>query len=264
LTSNGRNARFSIWIRCRINETFASAIQIEAGRKVPQDRSDLSHVYDYYCSERPTGYKSDSLYKIWERGEAFNDSITPSIFVPEYRSHVVLKALTLTGEASNILSLGCGNGFVEGDLVTHGRNVRAVDCLEEAVELARAKGVDAFAGDFFALEPHHFEDIDMVFGDGILGHLFDREEEMKPALNKLASLGLKPGSWLFFSNDPPRDPEVPFAPHEVVPGFWFLSRNYLHASLASFGFDPVESYYFPYRRPVSGLRNRTICIARVP
>lgn len=236
----------------------------EAKKSMPQDRGDLSHVYDYYCSQRPTGQTSDSLYRIWERGEAFNDSITPSIYVPEYRSHVVLKVLTLTEEASNILSLGCGNGFVEGDLVANGRNVKAVDCLEEAVELTRAKGVDAFVSDFFTLEPRHFEGIDVVFGDGILGHLFDPEQEMKPALTKLASLGLKPGSWLVFSNDSPREQGVQFAPHGVVPGFWFISRDYLQKSLGSFGFEPVESYYFPYLRPLSGMRNRTICVARVP
>ena len=34
--------------------------------------------------------------------------------------------------------------------------------------------------------------------------------------------------------------------------------------LVSSGIDVLESYYFPYVRPISGLRNRTICVARVP
>jgi len=230
---------------------------------MPQNRNDLSHVYDYYCTQRPTGQASETIFKIWERGEAFNDSITPSTYVPEYRSHIVLKVLGLTGEKSTILSVGCGNGFVEGDLVANGRKVRAFDYLEEAVELTKAKGVDAFVADFFTLQPHQVEGVDVVYGDGILGHLFDSAHELKPTLAKLASLGFSPGSWLILSNDSPREPGVPFAPHGSVPGFWFISRDYLQDSLASFGFESVESYYFPYQRPLSGLRNRTICVARV-
>jgi hypothetical protein len=49
-----------------------------------------------------------------------------------------------------------------------------------------------------------------------------------------------------------------------VADFWFLSRNYLQKTLSAFGFEPVEDYYFPYLRPLSGMRNRTICVARVP
>lgn len=231
---------------------------------MPQDRNDLSEVYDYYCSQRPTGQAGETIFGIWERGGAFNDSITPSTYVPEYRSHIVLKILGLPGAASSVLSIGCGNGFVEGDLVANGRHVRAFDCVAEAVELTRAKGADAFVADFFTLDPVRAQDIDVVYGDGILGHLFDSAQEMKPSLAKLASLGLKPGTWLVFSNDSPREPDAPFTPHGSVPGFWFISRDYLQESLASFGFEPVESYYFPYRRPLSGLRNRTICVARVP
>ena len=30
-----------------------------------------------------------------------------------------------------------------------------------------------------------------------------------------------------------------------------------------FGYTIIEAYSFPYERPLSGLRNRTICVARV-
>ena len=189
---------------------------------MPRDEIDLSNVYDYYCSQRPRGQASETIIEIWERGGAFNDSITPSTYVPEYRSHIVLKVLALREKASNVLSLGCGNGFVEGELVANGWSVRAFDCVEEAVELTRSKGVVAFVADFFTLDPRHVEGIDVVYGDGILGHLFDSVQEMKPSLAKLASLGLQPGAWLIFSNDSPREPAAPFAPHGSVPGFWFI------------------------------------------
>jgi SAM-dependent methyltransferase len=231
---------------------------------MPQDHGDIGHVYEYYSSERSTERGGESLYEIWERGGAFNDSITPSVYAPEYRSHIMNKMLMLTDAESVVLSLGCGNAFVEGDLVARGRRVIGVDVLEEAVQLAKAKGVDAFVADFFELEPRHFHDVDLVFGDGILGHLFDVEQGLEPALAKLASLEISPGTWLVFSNDPPREGGVPFAPHAAVPGFWFVSREYLQTSLSNFGFEPLETYYFPYLRPISGMRNRTICVARVP
>ncbi|MFF4625350.1 class I SAM-dependent methyltransferase [Nonomuraea jabiensis] len=231
---------------------------------MPQSRPELARIHDYYCLPRSVGSASQSIYDIWESGGAFNDSITPSTYVPEYRAHVVLKILMLTPPEAAVLSLGCGNGFVEGDLVVHGRDVRAIDCNAEAVELTRKKGVDARTVDFFDLRPADAADVSAVYADGLLGHLFDAAGELAPALGKLRDLDLRPGTHLVLSNDAPRDVKADFAPHEHVDGFWFIAKDYLHKSLISFGFEPVESYYFPYLRPVSGIRNRTICVALVP
>lgn len=229
-----------------------------------QMRQDLDRVREYYTAQRSVGQESNSIYAIWEKGEAFNDSITPSTYVPEYRSHMALKLLSLTADGANIFSLGCGNAAVEGVLAGLSRTVRAIDCNEEAVELARQKGVDAVAADYFELLPADVAGTAAVYADGFLGHLFDADQEIKPALGKLAELGLESGTYLVFSNDAPLDPEAAFAPHGQVQDFWFLSKDYLQACLVSTGFVPVESYYFPYMRPVSGMRNRTICVARVP
>ncbi|MFG6199800.1 class I SAM-dependent methyltransferase [Nonomuraea sp. JJY05] len=231
---------------------------------MPQSRPELASIHDYYCLPRSVGSASQSIYDIWESGGAFNDSITPSTYVPEYRSHIVLKILMLTAPEAAVLSLGCGNGFVEGDLAAHGCDVRAIDCNAEAVELTRKKGVDARTVDFFDLRPVDTADVSAVYADGLLGHLFDAAGELAPALGKLRDLALRPGTYLVLSNDAPRDAKADFAPHEHVAGFWFIAKDYLHKSLISFGFEPVESYYFPYLRPVSGIRNRTICVARVP
>jgi SAM-dependent methyltransferase len=224
----------------------------------------LRGIADYYCSPRPYGDGSKSIYEIWESGAAFNDSITPSAHVPEYRAHIGAVISALTTEGSLIFSLGCGNGFVEGDLARLGRDVRAVDCNEEAVRLARNKMVDAFTADYFSLSPADLAGTDLLYADGLLGHLFDEETELAPALSKLVSLALRPGACLVFSNDAPPDPQAGYARHERVQDFWLISKDYLAASLTSCGFAVRDSYYFPYRRPVSGPRNRTICIASVP
>ncbi|MGW3266247.1 class I SAM-dependent methyltransferase [Streptomyces sp. NPDC001056] len=231
---------------------------------ITEANQDLAQVRDYYTAQRSTGSEAESIYAIWERGGAFNDSVTPSTYVPEYRSHMALKLLSLTGDGASVFSLGCGNAAVEGVVVGLGRTVRGIDFNEEAVELARQKGVDAFTADYYTLRPADVADADIIYADGFLGHLFDAERETGPALDKLASLGLKSGAYLVFSNDAPQDQEAPYAPHQRVADFWYLSKDYLAERLAARGYRTVESYYFPYLRPVSGMRNRTICIARVP
>lgn len=69
---------------------------------------------------------------------------------------------------------------------------------------------------------------------------------------------------LVISNDAPPEPDEAIAAHPRVPGFWYVSRGHLRASLAAAGWDVREDYYFPYLRPISGLRNRSICVAQVP
>ncbi|MFF9768214.1 class I SAM-dependent methyltransferase [Streptomyces sp. NPDC014636] len=229
-----------------------------------QTTQNLNLVRDYYTSQRSVGEETTNIYGIWENGGAFNDSITPSTYIPEYRSHMVDKLLALTCEGGSIFSLGCGNAAVEGALAVRDRTVRGIDVNEEAVELARQKGVDAFTADYFALRPEDVRDTDAIYADGFLGHVFDTNDHVGPALGKLAQLDLKAGTHLLFSNDAPRDPEAHFSPHERVADFWFISKDYLQDALAAVGYVPVESYYFSYNRPLSGPRNRTVCIARVP
>lgn len=224
---------------------------------------DLGRVYDYYCRPRRVGERTMSVYDIWEEGGALDDSITPSTYCQEYRSHVVMKMLSLTQEGDRIFSIGCGNAFVEADLARLGRPVQAIDCNEDAVRLASAKGVDAFTADFYALPPGCLESFAVIYADGLLGHLYRSDAGLKPFFTKLASLRPRPGTWVVFSNDGPRDRTAMVAPHERVEDFWFLSRSYLAGVLEAHGFANRESYSFPYVRPLSGMRERTICVARM-
>ncbi|MFJ4651052.1 hypothetical protein ACIP5Y_07240 [Nocardia sp. NPDC088792] len=222
----------------------------------------LHALREYYTT--PRSASAETIYAIWERGEAFNDSVTPSTYVPEYRSHLLLKFLSLTDPGTWIFSLGCGNAAVEAALVERDRKVAGIDVCDEAVALAQDKGVDATTADFFALTRDDLDGYHAVYADGFLGHLFDAREEIGPTLRKLGELDLQRDTLLVFSNDAPPDPRARFAPHERVTDFWYLSKDYLAHRLAAAGLQPIESYYFPYVRPLSGLRNRTICIARVP
>src|SRR6266496_2992045 len=224
---------------------------------------DLESVRDYYSRPRVVDGTSKTIYEIWESGDALGDSITPSTFCPDYQSHVTLKLQSLTTEGSTVFSVGCGNAVIEARLVQAGRRVRAIDYNREAVVLARNKGVDAFQADVMSLQPNTLTDVSLVYADGLVGHLFDAELGLIPFLEKLATLGLPSGARLFISNDAPRDSVLSYEPHDRVEGFWFVSPSYLANALDQAGFKTIECYPFPYLRPKSGLRNRTLCVAKV-
>ncbi len=215
---------------------------------------------DFYC--RPVGDTALNRYEVWERGGAVGDSVTPSSYCPEYRMHMVLKILSLPRPHERAFSIGCGNAFVEADLQARGLPVQAIDCIEEAVTLAAAKGVDAFTADYHALPPGHLAGFGVVYADGLIGHLYDPDTGLTGFFETLAALKPPPGSWLVLSNDAPAQPGAGVTPHGKVPGFWLFSPEYLRDVAQRSGYTVLEAYSFPYERPLSGLRNRTICIAR--
>jgi SAM-dependent methyltransferase len=176
---------------------------------------------------------------------------------------MVLKIASLAAQQDRVFSIGCGNGFVEADLIARGLHVQAIDCNTEAVALAASKGVDAFAADYFALPQGHLSSFGVVYADGLLGHLYRADGKLHAFFETLAALKPRPGCWLVFSNDAPLEAGVEVAPHARVSDFWLLSKEYLAKALSEVGCQNWESYHFPYFRPVSGLRNRTICVARV-
>ena len=219
---------------------------------------DLDKVRAYYCAPRSIHGRMTNIYEIWEDGGAYNDSVTPSTFSVEYRSHIVLKMLSLTTKGDRIISLGCGNGFVEAELIRHSRDVYAIDCNDEAIRLTQAKGVKAVHRDFFDLRPEDIGNAALVYADGFLGHVFHPDMGLQPFLRKLESLQLPKRCRLVFSNDAPKTVSA-IQRHDTLDGFWFISKDYLVDVMRGAGFDGLESYYFPYFRPISGLRNRTIC-----
>ncbi|MCY1079434.1 class I SAM-dependent methyltransferase [Archangium lansingense] len=232
----------------------------------PRGVSIMEGFHDFYCRPKSTAADGPArtIYQIWEKGEAFNDSVTPSTYCPEYRTHMELKILSLSKQRDQVFSIGCGNAFVEAGLLAKGLNVHAIDCNDEAVELAVSKGVNAIKADFAALPPGHLSTFSTVYADGLLGHLYRPGTELEGFFDTLMALNPRPGSWLVLSNDAPSKSGARVVPHERLRDFWLLSKEYLSEVLERRGFTVWESYHFPYYRPVSGLRNRTICVARLP
>jgi SAM-dependent methyltransferase len=204
-----------------------------------------------------------SRFHIWERGDAVGDSVTPATYSRAYRKwmHDLLrKFLDDAGDDPGLISVGCGNAAVEADLVMDGYRVLGVDAMDEAIELARAKGVEAVRADMLTWTPPD-GDWHVVYADGFLGHVFDPDEGVRPALERIRSWLPSGSGVLVISNDDPRNSEDTQT-HTEVPQFTWLSGQFLKAQAEAAGFTDTWATWFTYERPISGQRDRVIITAR--
>lgn len=155
-----------------------------------------------------------------------------------------------------ILSLGCGNAFVEAELIRQGFDVFAIDINSEAVELALAKNVPAKQIDFFDFQAPSAKPYDLIYADGFFGHLYSISSGCEHVLRKVHSLLSKRGK-IVISNDGPSDNTLVQA-HKSVPNFFYLSTQFLKQQGEICGFTASEMDNYEYNRPLSGPRKRTI------
>jgi SAM-dependent methyltransferase len=158
----------------------------------------------------------------------------------------------------HVLSLGCGNAAVEGLLIGEGHAVDALDVNEEAVSYARKKGVNAQVCDLLLWSPQ-VEKYDLVYCDGIFGHLLDGQEGFRSILTKIKK-SLKQGGVVVISNDSSQISED-VQPHPAVPGFFWFTDKYLASQLESCEFKSIKTSHYLYKRPISGERNRLVAMA---
>jgi SAM-dependent methyltransferase len=198
----------------------------------------------------------ETIFDVWEKGEAHGDSVTPATWSPEYRHWITgLIAEELDGDRTGVLSLGCGNAAVEAELIAAGHRVLAVDAMPRAVALARAKGVPAIRADLTTFTPD--EDYSVVYLDGVLGHLHG-SHDVPAVLTRIREW--PPTAALILSNDGP--PSGDSAPAPGVNGFHWLSVRYLTDVVTEAGFTSVTGHTYSYHRPISGERVRSVVVAR--
>lgn len=220
---------------------------------------DAQTVREYYLVERE---QSRNIYQIWERGGAFNDSVTPSTWCEDYRRWIVkqLEQHLWFDRSKSILSIGCGNAFVEQDLCHKGYRVLGMDINESAVKLALDKGVPAIVADIYEWEPED-KSLDLIYCDGVLGHLYIEDTKCKAALTRLRDW-LKSGEGiLLVSNDASKDGRA-VAPAPGVKGFYHFSSEFVVSELVHSGFELVDTTSYLYQRPLSGPRRRLVVAAR--
>lgn len=222
--------------------------------------TDIEALSRFYLRADDSGL---SLFEIWENGGARGDSVTPSTYSAEYRSwmrDLLIDVLDGNG-ADAMLSLGCGNAAVESEIARKGYRVFAVDAIREAVELARAKGVEAIQANITAWTPAHGWLV--IYLDGVLGHLYRTGDGLQHVLPRfrswLAPAGAERTS-LVVSNDSTKD-GGPVQAAPGVPSFHWLSGAYLAAQTRLAGFDEVAVHAYRYQRPRSGERVRSVVVA---
>jgi SAM-dependent methyltransferase len=203
-----------------------------------------------------------NIFQVWEHGGSRGDSVTPSTYSSEYQDWMCGKLVAeLERNGGGLLSLGCGNAAVEARVARRGFRVVALDAMDEAVALARRKGLEAFCADIYQWEPD--DPWSVVYIDGVLGHLYDPEVGLVPVMERIRSwLGPRVDSasgvaTIIASNDAPNNgAETQKAPG--VNGFYWLSAEYLRDQALKAGFAEAVVEDFKYKRPVSGERVRAI------
>lgn len=220
--------------------------------------SDIESLRAVYLS-KTDGERS--RFHIWERGEAVEDSVTPSTYSGAYRKwmgDLLRKFLDASG--GGLLSVGCGNAAIEAELTKEGYRVLGIDAMEEAIELAQAKGVEGVCADVLEWTPPD-GNWHVLYADGFLGHVFDPAEGVRPVLRRMRSWLPTGHGVLVVSNDDPRN-DTDTQQHSEVPQFTWLSAHYLKAQAEAVGFTDVWTTWFTYERPISGPRERVIITAK--
>jgi SAM-dependent methyltransferase len=208
---------------------------------------------------------AESRFHIWDRGGAVGDSVTPSTYSRPYQLWMseLLRKFLEDSDESALLSVGCGNAKVEADLVAAGYRLLAVDAMEQAIALAREKGVDAVCADILTWTPPVAARWNVIYADGILGHIFDQTHGILHVLKRFRSwLPEGKGGVLVMSNDEPRIETAEVQAHSEVPGFSWLSGQFLHRQAEAAGFQDIWTTWFTYERPLSGPRDRVVVTAR--
>jgi len=219
----------------------------------------IEQLRTFYLCDRDSEL---SLFDIWEGGAANGDSVTPSTYSVPYRRWMTryLCDVLAGAQPPTLLSLGCGNAFVEKEVARAGYEVLCVDVLEEAVGIARRKGLAAQTADVTTWVPETGR-WGVVYADGLLAHLYDEDSGVRSFLKHLHGWLVPGPGILVISNDGTRDGREA-QPAPGIPAHW-LSADYLTAQCREAGFDAVTATGYTYTRPLSGPRERVIVTATV-
>lgn len=213
---------------------------------------ELTEVKDIYNKPIKDG---ESRFELWEMGKAFGDSVTPSTYDKNYLKQIVDIIESISTPKSKILSIGCGNAFIEKQLVDKGYDLLATDILESALLLAEKKGLKTKKVDATKRLPFSYNSYDLVISDGVIGHLVDKNNSIDIFLKHCTTV-LKNKGILFVANDEPLNGKE-LQLHNNLNVFW-VSKKYIEKALRKNGFDNINSTFINYTRPETGIKQRVI------
>jgi|BarGraNGADG00212_1021973.scaffolds.fasta_scaffold04550_3 hypothetical protein len=128
-----------------------------------------------------------SLYDLWESDAAPTFGAPLSVRDASYRELVVSIIQSHAGRRRTLLGIGSGNGLVEAELQRQGWDVLATDCLDSALRSCEDKGLKARR--FRLTEDEAFRKFDVLYCDGVFGHLWQPSISCVDAWLALAELG---------------------------------------------------------------------------
>jgi hypothetical protein len=209
--------------------------------------------------ESPNGH---NLYDSWESGATVGYPPPLSVRDASYRSLIVSLIQELGAARTTLIGVGSGNGLVEAELQGLGRNVLATDCADSAVRLCAHKGLKSRR--FSLLEDEPFEQFDVIYCDGVLGHLWQPRVQCVPAWNAIAQLGNR-NSLAVVSNDlADGDGAAAFAVHDSPVARFYRppSGSYAADAAATGKWLTESSSIYEYERRGT-LRRREILVMRL-
>lgn len=203
-----------------------------------------------------------SLFDRWELG--VDTELPPPLAVcdAEYRSEVVRILGRYRHVGRHLVSVGAGNGHIEAVLAADGWHVLATDLASSALRICRAKGLANERFDL--LEDAPIGQFDVIFCDGVMGHLWHPASASVPAWTALAGLGRRE-SICVVSNDLSDDDEAPQFAVRTSPtaAFYRPPATWFSSDARSTAMWSVESeQIYEYVRAGTA-RRREIIVARL-
>lgn len=148
-----------------------------------------------------------SLFECWEAGVDTTLPAPLAVRDARYRAEVVRIFGRYRHVGLRLVSIGAGNGCVEVALAADGWDVLATDPAASALRICRAKGLATAR--LALLEDGPIGPFDIVYCDGVMGHLWDPASASSiAAWTALAGLGRR-DSICIVSNDLSDDDQDP-------------------------------------------------------
>lgn len=141
-----------------------------------------------------------SLHELWECGSPASIRPPISVIDANYRLAIVTTLQPLRTPNARLLSVAAGNGYTEQALQQDGWSVLATDCAATAGEFCRNKGLHFQQFCLDVDDPSVVGDFDVVYCDGLIGHLWRSQTGTARAWRALRPL-VSRGGFLMTCND---------------------------------------------------------------
>jgi SAM-dependent methyltransferase len=201
-----------------------------------------------------------SLFECWESGAESDLPAPLAVRDSAYRSRILSLVEDHRGSGSRLVSVGAGTGRMEVELAAAGWAVLATDSSEAAIAHCRAKGL--VTAQFTLTEDQGLGGFDVVYCDGVLGHLWESTTGCQRAWHSLAELG-SDGALCLASNDLSDDDRAPRFGVRASPDACYFrppAGCFAAEAAASGQWTLVSQSIYPYERAGVSRRREVIML----